>query len=50
MPMNSSQPAALVERAKLRPPPAVAPPPAPPRRELSDKPPKPSPEPAEQPT
>ena len=50
MPLNSSQLAALVERAKLRPPPVVAPPPAPPRRELSDKPPKPSPEPAEQPT
>jgi hypothetical protein len=50
MPLNSSQLAALVERAKLRPPPAVAPSPAPTRRELSDKPPKPSPEPAEPPT
>jgi hypothetical protein len=48
MPLNNSQLAALVERARLRPSPAVAP--APSRRSLSDKPPKPSPEPAEQPT
>jgi hypothetical protein len=48
MPLNSSQLAALVERAKLRAPPVVAPPPAPSRRKLSDKPPKP--EPVEQPT
>jgi hypothetical protein len=50
MPLNSSQLGALVERAKLRPPPAVASSPAPSRRSLSDKPPKPAPEPVEPPT
>jgi hypothetical protein len=50
MPLTSAQLTAMVERAKLKAPPAPPPPTPAIRPKLSDKPPKPTPEPVEHPT